>query len=219
MDVPDNKLYAELHDGSGGQEHNISIPLELCPRYMVGDDISISASSCFDIAQIVEMLEKKNNGLADVDSTVYELGRHYGFVVNYADVGKRQKGGSIAVDLDSTFYSLYTSPFFSPHCGKQRLKLHQDYILSCIVIVTDNDIVESLMDKNNTVSDILTILESAGGDSVVLGNTPEIISQELTLSQVETYLNNMRTETIIPSFLTKPVSFQAKKPNYTKASA
>ncbi|MEA2004365.1 MAG: hypothetical protein U9O53_05445, partial [archaeon] len=119
------------------------------------------------------------------------------------------------VDFDSTFYSLYTCPFISPHCDKQRLKLDKDCELSYSVIVKDKRIIESLMDENKTLQDILTILESAGGDSVVLDNSSGT-AYEL-LPQIKRYLKS--TKARISYFLTKPVSLTSKTPDYSKASA
>ena len=220
----------EFYHDSGVSKHEIHKPPGLCPRHMKDEAISISASFCFDIGQIETMLEKMYNGA--VDSIVYAIGGHYGFVVNNVDVGKRQKKvigkrqkksisrrrkEDITVDFESIFFSLYTSPFTSPYCDKQRLKLYKDCELSYSVIIKDKKIVESLMDENKTLQEILTILESAGEDSVVVLDNSSETACELLPPQIERYLND--TETRIPSFLTKPVSFQAKKPHYSKAFA
>ncbi|NOQ37950.1 hypothetical protein GQ472_03595 [archaeon] len=206
-------------NGSGSTRHKKCRPLGLFPRDMKGGDrISFSEIGCLNIDQIVEMLENKHGGL--VESAVFDPGKHYGFIVNTADVSEMFKDGGLAVDFKTRFYDFYTSTFTSPHCGKQRYQLHQDYVFSCIVKIKDKALVASLDENRDNVSDILRIIDGIEYSTVLLIDDPIIASvdaYDLVFNSIKKYLDNIDT---VPFFLKRePVALLSGKPKYSKASS
>ena len=211
---------------SGRRQHKKYRPPGLLPRYTTKDGptkrdgISISELSCMNIDQIVEMLENKYGGL--VGSVIFVPGNHYGFIVNTAKVSEMFNDGSLAVDFKTLFYDFYTSAFTSPHCGKQRFLLQEDYMLSCIMKVTDKDLAASIDKNRDSVSDIFKIIDGIEY-SIVSRNDDPIIAPEnsykLIPHPIQKYLNNVDTERI-PFFLReKPTSLLSEEPDYRKASS
>lgn len=205
---------------SGRRQHKKYRHPGLLPRDMKDGKISFSELSCMNIDQIVEMLENKYGGL--VGSVIFVPGNHYGFIVNTAKVSEMFNDGSLAVDFKTLFYDFYTSAFTSPHCGKQRFLLQEDYMLSCIMKVTDKDLAASIDKNRDSVSDIFKIIDGIEY-SIVSRNDDPIIAPEnsykLIPHPIQKYLNNVDTERI-PFFLReKPTSLLSEEPDYSKASS
>ncbi len=224
---PEDRSNDSGSNGSGSMRHNRHRRPELFPRHtkkegpIKWDGISFSEINCMNIDQIVEMLENKKSAL--VDSAIFDPGNHYGFVVTTAEVSEMFNDGSLAVDFRSLFYDFYTSAFKSPHCGKDRFLLQQDYIFSCIVKVKDKALVASLDENRDNVSEIFRIIDGIEYSIKLRNNDPIIAygdSYNPALNPIQRYLDNNIDIARTPYFLRiRPVSFLSKRPDHRNASS